>query len=119
MTEQQQAACADLARKMGIPESEWPFKCLAEHHLNDEDAWCYDCCETITKRVPPNPYESADASRQLVAWLASDDDYWRKFTYELFGKAEIKGWDYVRAGMTADLPIIARAACKALGIEVE
>ena len=108
MTEQQQReACAELARRMGWREGEF--------------AGIWFPPDGDLKRVqadPPDYFTDHVASWELRLWLASDDDRWRKFTYELFGKAEIKGWDYVRAGMTADPSVIANAACKSLGIKV-
>ena len=84
----QQQKCADLARKMNIPESEWPYKCFAEKHQMDNDggnAWCYTCemMADNSERVPPNPYESAADKDALVAWLAADDARWFVFIRKL------------------------------------
>lgn len=119
-----QQKCADLARAMGIPESEWPHKCFAEKHQMDNDggnAWCY-MCEMMadnSERVPPNPYESADDKDALLAWLAADQRRWERFAFKLFEYLGIwdgsfKLTDIAKATMTAPLPVIADAAWLAL-----
>lgn len=125
MTEQgQRQACAELAQRVkgnaGLARAMGYQLRLTTGNLPDAHVIAPDG-KRLSLGELPDYFTDADASWKLRLWLASDDDRWRKFTYELFGlfeKTEIKGWDYVRAGMTADPSIIASAACKALGIQV-
>jgi len=120
----QQQKCADLARAMGIPESEWPYKCFVEKHQMDNDggnAWCYTCemMADNSERVPPNPYESAADKDALVTWLTADDARWYRFLSQwermLINRDENEEViDLVREAMKGDRAIIADAAWLAL-----
>jgi hypothetical protein len=121
---------AELARRMGITESQWRHRCEVEGHSNDEQVWCYDCCEAVRKspKVPPDYFNSPTASRELVAWLAKQEVVVkRRFIASLhsglsdacvFANVPIDE-DMILEAMTAPPSVIARAACKALRIGVE
>lgn len=117
MTEQQQAACAELARRIGWREGEL--------------AGIWFPPDGNLKRVqtdPPEYFTNHAASRELVRWLAKTetlDEVHRGYTFfaELMSKLDIDPdmefpVEIVMTALTAPLPVIARAACKALGIEV-
>lgn len=135
MTEQQQReACAQLARRMGITiEKRW-------QHVTDS-SWClYDLrlpggtylgahCGSIEEAhaLLPDYFNSPVASRELVIWLAKQEVIVkRRFVANLhpglsdacvFNDAPIDE-DMILEAMVAEPSVIARAACKALGIEV-
>ena len=133
MTEQQQSACAELARRMGITiEKRW-------QHVTDS-SWClYDLrlpggtylgahCGSIEEAhaLLPDYFTDHAASRELVAWLAADDEILSQYIKELWrlSAEQIDNWKgrpdlRVKILTTPPLPVIARAACKALGIAIE
>jgi hypothetical protein len=132
MTEQQQReACAQLARRMGITiEKRW-------QHVTDS-SWClYDLrlpggtylgahCGSIEEAhaLLPDYFNSPVASRELIVWLVAQPEQLRaQFERQIWillskdgstkhGVTEVLFW------IGLPLPVIARAACKALGIEV-
>ena len=133
MTEQQQReACAELARRMGWRVTEY-------HHEKAGQCWelifpdgrrrkGYDseaaACEDV-----PDCFTDAAASRELVTWIfAQPYDVSRYFVAEvlqrlwpdssIFISSVQVDIHMIRDLLTVPLPVIARAACKALGIEV-
>ena len=136
MTEQQQSACAELARRMGWRTVQYRHigtgSCWKLINPRNEEVESALASEVAAYFYAPDYFNSPVASRELMAWLAADDDRWFLFILQLIKLidwptqsahkiadatfAEIAS--EVRYLMTAPLPIIARAACKALGIEV-
>ena len=109
MTEQQQrAASAELARRMGWREGEF--------------AAIWFPPDGNLKRVqadPPGYFTDPAASWELRLWLAADDARWAKLKQQLtalWGSAAEQ--DLIRFALTLPCKTIAEAACKALGIEV-
>jgi hypothetical protein len=105
---------------IGIPESEWQYKCLAEGHSLDEDVWCYSCCESVNEspRIPPNPYASHADCHALVVWLAADRIRWQKFLHFAEPLADsgkhFMPDERLRRMMTADPAIITEAAWRTI-----
>lgn len=70
-----------------------------------------DSPELCVYNVPPNPYDSTEDSRALVAWLAADNERWSEFRQELVSIwVSVNGDDLLRFTLTAPLPVIADAA---------
>jgi hypothetical protein len=71
---------------------------------------------------PPDYFTDAVASRELVTWLATDRDRMFEFCRALKVRLGVSNglftYELIEKVITAPLPVIARAACKALGIEV-
>jgi len=129
MTEQQQReACAELAQRMG-----WRLEPEVDNWFRQTGRQIWRHPVTLIERqLPPDYFTDPAASRELAAWLAADDARWFVFIRQLIKLidwptqsahkiadatfAEIAS--EVRYLMTAPLPVIAKAACKALGIEV-
>lgn len=127
MTEQRLTIRAELARRMGwtINEMRLGHFCLIApdgsyrdcFHSEPEDVWE---CEWL-----PDPFTNAAASRELVVWLYTQNVGISSSFSEALWKAlsldhEDHRWDVVREIISAEPSVIARAACKALGIvEVE
>jgi hypothetical protein len=128
MTEQQQrAASAELAQRMGITiEKRW-------QHVTDS-SWClYDVrlpggtylgahCGSIEEAhaLLPDYFTDHAASWELVAWLAKQDrGIQREFVFSLREATNEVDLCYELRLLTAEPSVIARAACRALGIEVE
>lgn len=110
MTEPTRAEkCAALAKAMGWRQGEASGVWFTP--ANAAELCVYD--------NPPNPYESAEASRELVAWMADKREYRDKFQYELENDllTERDGtWGYPVSlfYLTAPLPVIAEAAWRAI-----
>ena len=116
MTEQQRA-CAELARAM------YPTAVIEPSSSGDGvDVRIYDKPNETRSWYGFNPFNSPDASRELVMWLA-EQPHEIAYRFEMI---------FIRIALNdanAELPTslfalsappeaIARAACKALGIEV-
>ena len=135
MTEQQKReACAQLAQRMGITiEKRW-------QHVTDSSWGLYDLrlpggtylgahCSSIEEAhaLLPDYFTDPAASRELVTWLAKQEVIIkRRFIANLhlglsdacvFNDAPIDE-DMILEAMAAEPSAIARAACKALGVEV-
>lgn len=116
MTEQQQrAASAELARRMGWTDIQWLSGCQQGR------------LQSFRIEPIPDYFTDAAASWELRLWLASDDARWQDFAhalYEALGRPQphlfADGGFYasLKPYLTAEPSVIARAACKALGIEV-
>jgi predicted metal-binding protein len=109
MTEQQQrAASAELAQRIGWREGEF----AAIWFPPDGNLKC-------VQADPPNYFTDPVASRELVLWLAKQErSIQREFVFALREATDEADLCYELRLLTAHLPVIARAACKALGIEV-
>lgn len=96
--------CEDLARAMG-----W---------TRDNGLWCDPLSDEWRYAFPPNPFTSAEDSRALLLWMAEDDTRWVKFYYALEDALRVIVGDLTfergRRVMTADLPVIAEAAWRAI-----
>lgn len=110
---ERQALNARLARAMG-----WTMIQSASEWL---DLFRWQSPDGKTQRQePPDFARSAEASRELVGWLAADDERWIEFEQGMlreFGKLRGKGnWaqSFVRWVVTADPLLIAQAADAAL-----
>ena len=85
---------ARLALAMGIDESAWQPRCVAESHHLDSDSvgggWCYDCSRMAQdgERVPPSFDVDHNAKAKLLAWLATDRARWNRFLYALMDVVE-------------------------------
>lgn len=120
--QQQQQACAELARRMGWTpptshDAPWPERFF--YWLSPDGQ--------SSQEDPPDYFTDPAASRELVAWLAADDARWQDFAHALYdalGKPQphlfTGGGFYasLKPYLTAPPSVIARAACKALGVEV-
>lgn len=126
-TEQQREACAELARAM------YPTAVIEPSSSGDGvDVRVYDKPNETRSWYGFNPFNSPEASRELVLWLAKQDDddihSFICFTLEIVSGDCALGWEHLKSTgiknevimklLTAPLPAIAEAACKALGIEV-
>lgn len=109
--EQQQAACAELARRMGWTDIQWLSGCQQGRLQSSR-------LEPI-----PDPFDDPLASRELVKGLAADRDRMFEFCEALKVSLGLSNgmfaYEVIEKVITAPLPVIARAACKATGIEVE
>ena len=124
---------AELARRMGISESEWLSRCRVEGHRIDDDGfseYCYNCGEAVhlLVQVPPNPFTNAEDNRALVAWICSDkspatfdDEAFLSGISKIYGQLKTPHskrelacamWDT----FTAPLETITLSAARALGI---
>lgn len=121
MTEQQQA-CAELARAM------YPTAVIEPSSSGDGiDIRVYDKPNETRSWYGFNPFNSPAASRELVLWLAKQEVIIkRRFIANLhpglsdacvFNNAPIDE-DMILEAMAAEPSVIARAACKSLGIKV-
>jgi len=121
MTEQQQAASnAGLAQAMGY-QLRLTMDNLPDAHVIAPDG------KRLSLSELPDYFNDAAASRKLVAWLAAQEVIVkRRFIVSLhpglsdacvFNDAPIDE-DMILEAMVAEPSVIARAACKALGIEV-
>jgi len=131
MTEQQQrAANAELARRMGytVKIVSGKFGLWRCHKPNGESqSVCAHISESQAWFSAPDYFTDPAASRELVTWLAKQEVIIkRRFIANLhpglsdacvFNDAPIDE-DMILEAMTAEPSVIARAACKALGIEV-
>jgi hypothetical protein len=109
--------CRDLAMAMGIPESEWQYKCLAEGHSLDEDVWCYSCCKSVNEspRIPPNPYASHAACHDLVVWLATQQRHiQQRFVFAVRDETTDVDLCYELRILTADPAIKAEAVWRSI-----
>jgi len=122
-----------LARAMGIPDDHWMFQCLKDDHLLDghgPHAFCLTCAAPVNKSalVPPDFTRDPAASRELVEWVAADQNRATEFIKLLWRSLEPRpllppsdaasDWQlglFVMAFMTADLLLKAQAADAAIG----
>jgi hypothetical protein len=134
MTEQQRASAelarrakgnAGLARAMGY-QLRLTVDNLPDAHVITPDG------KRLSLSELPDYFTDAAASRELMVWLAKqdDDDIHSFICFALesvTGDCEL-GWEHLKSTgiknkvimtlLTAEPSVIARAACKALGIEV-
>lgn len=116
--QERQRACVLLAEKMGYTVQQitdrWDlWKCFKPNGEPQSP------CATSVSRGwldVPDFFGSAEASHELVVWLAANGERWHQFTYEFFAIVEVKDGDYVRAAMAADPLVKAIAACNSLRI---
>ena len=128
--EQQRRACTELARAI-YPAAEvymYDGEChvLIAADRKPTDTWEED--DTV-KLSQFNPFTSVADSRALLIWLAEDDGRWYRYFLALeksvdtprerMGQSHPQGLFYavLRSFVTADLPIIAEAAWRAIAAE--
>jgi hypothetical protein len=117
MTEQQRAS-AELARRMGWTQRH-TTDIIAAKLAGDwirPDGSFYD-----REGWPPDYFTNAAASRELVLWLAKQKGFEvERFNNLIADKVRDYGFQATPLQiLAADLSVIARAACKALGIATE
>lgn len=112
MTEQQQrAANAELARRMG-----WTVKIEGgKFNAAKKPSW-YSPEGKYSPLGLPDYFNSPAASRELMVWLAKQDKDIQFDFIRIIDESIPDGTPYMIGILTTPLPVIARAACKALGL---
>lgn len=106
--------CADLARAM------FPTAVIEPSSSgNGVNIRIYDKPNETRSWYDFNPFESADDSRTLVMWIATQSqDFWMSFLDYFFTASGVNygTWQatLMRVAMTAPLPVIAESAWKAI-----
>lgn len=121
--------CAELARRMGysVVQSGTYFYLIDPLGCKQENADGYavgSTCEAGAWMDAPDPFTSAEGSRELVLWLAKQIESRGEIVQEKFESLLLhenvfnlnKELGLGLFYLTAPLPVIAEAACKALGI---
>lgn len=110
-------ACAELARRMGVPEHDWPLRPVdLGYH------------QTGYRLSPPSYFTDYAAARELMEWVCQSDnlELWDNFFDQVYGynlddrlKAGTRAIEkYFAAGLFMTAESITTRVCAALGIEV-